>query len=84
MFQVINLCEDSDDNREWSSTNATSIPSLPLTRKRARDNEESSKNDAHHLRNENDRINTSATGSPDFVVDLELADKVEVTVTANK
>jgi hypothetical protein len=42
MSQAINLCQDSDDNREWSSTNATSIPSLPLTRKRARDKDESS------------------------------------------
>jgi hypothetical protein len=45
MSQVIDLCEDSsDDNGE--SPNTASLPSLPLSRKRRRDKEESS-NDAH-------------------------------------
>jgi hypothetical protein len=83
MSQAINFCQDSDDKGEWSSTNATSAPSLPLTRKRARDKDESF-SDAHHPSNENDPNNKPATGSVDFVVDLELADKVEVSVSPHK
>jgi hypothetical protein len=43
MSQVFDLCE-GNDNGEWP--NATSVPPLPLSRKRRRDKEESS-NDAH-------------------------------------
>jgi hypothetical protein len=43
MSQVIDLCEDSDDNGEWPNT--VPVPPLPLIRKRPRDKEESS-NDA--------------------------------------
>jgi hypothetical protein len=80
--QVIDLCEDSDDDDndndkgEWP--NIASIPSLPLSRKRRRDEEELS-NDAHS-RNESGLGNKTATGSAKFVVDLELADEVEVSV----
>jgi hypothetical protein len=75
MSRVIDLCEDSDDNGEWPNT--ASVPSLPLSRKRPRDKEELS-NDASLSRNENGPGNNTATGSAEFVVDLELADKVEV------
>jgi hypothetical protein len=74
MSQAINLCKDSDDKGEWSSTNAASVP--PLSRKRPLDNEESCKNYVHHLSNENDPGNKPATGSPDFVIDLVLAGEV--------
>jgi hypothetical protein len=66
------------------STNAASIPPLPLSRKRARDKEESSKDDAHHFRNENDPGNQPAKGSADFVVHMKLAGKVAVSVSAHK
>jgi hypothetical protein len=60
MSQVIDLCADNDDdNGEWLNT--ASIPSLPLSRKRRRDKEESSY-DAHS-RNENGLGNKTATGS---------------------
>jgi hypothetical protein len=72
MSQVIDLCEDSDDNGEWPNT--ASVPSLPLSRKRPRDKEESS-NDAHPC-SENFPGNKTATGSAEFAV--ELADEVEV------
>jgi hypothetical protein len=79
MSQAINLCKDSDgvDKGEWSSTNATSVPPLLLSRKRSRDEDESS-NDAHHLRNENDPGIKTATGSGEFIVDMKLAGEVEV------
>jgi hypothetical protein len=41
MSQEINLRGDSDDNGEWPNT--APVPSLPLSRKRPRDKEESSK-----------------------------------------
>jgi hypothetical protein len=65
--------EDSDDNGEWPNT--ASVPSIPLSRKRPRDKEESS-NDANS-RNENGPGNNTATGLAEFVVDLELTDEVE-------
>jgi hypothetical protein len=57
----------SDDNGELPNT-ASAHP-LPLSRKRPRDEEESS-NDAHP-RNGNDPRNKPATGSAEFVVDQE-------------
>jgi hypothetical protein len=78
MSQVIDLREDSDSDGdgEWrNSTNTASVPSLPLSRKRPRDNEELF-NDAHP-RSEIGPGNKTATGSADFVVDLELADEVK-------
>jgi hypothetical protein len=68
------LCEDSDDNGEWPNT--ASVPSLPISRKRPRDKEESS--NETHPRNEDGPGNKTATGSAEFVVDLELADELEV------
>jgi hypothetical protein len=62
------LCKDSGDNGERPNTIAESVSPLELSRKRPRDNEDSS-NDAH-LRNENDPGNTPAS------VDMELADEV--------
>jgi hypothetical protein len=59
------------------------IPSLPLLippRKRPRDDNEESSNDAYHGR-ENGPGKKSATGSAEFVVDLEIADEVEVSVS---
>jgi hypothetical protein len=53
MLRVNNLCEDSDDDGEWSNTNAASVPPLLVSRKRPRKNEESSKNGAYHPSNEN-------------------------------
>jgi hypothetical protein len=49
MSQVIDLCEDSDDNGEQPMT--ASVPSLPLSGKRPRNKEESS--NYAHLRNKN-------------------------------
>jgi hypothetical protein len=85
-YQVVNLCEDSDgfDNAELLNTNAASVSLLLLSRKRPRNKEESSSKHAHHPRNKNDPRNTAAAGSADFVVDLELADEVEVPVSAHK
>jgi hypothetical protein len=73
MSQVIDLCEDSDDNEE--RPNAASLPSLPLSFKRPRDKEKSS-NDTF-LRN-NGPVNKTAKGSAEFVVDLELANDAEI------
>jgi hypothetical protein len=88
MFRVINLCEDSDDNEEWPKRNtnavAPSISSILVARKRPRDERESSSNHAHHPSDKNDPGNTPATGSPDFVVDLKLADEVEVSISEQK
>jgi hypothetical protein len=74
MSQEIDLCEDSDASGEWPNTASAISP--PLSRKRVRDNEGSSK-DAHP-RNENGSGSKTATGSAEFVVDLQLADEVEV------
>jgi hypothetical protein len=71
-----------DNNGEWPNT--ASVPSrplsrkksLPLSRKRSRDNAVSS-NDAH-LRNRNGRGNMTAAGSAELIVELELADEMEV------
>jgi hypothetical protein len=73
MSQVIDMCEDSDDGK-WPST--ASGPSLQLSRKRPR-NEEESFNYAH-LCNENGPENKTTTVSAAFVVDLEHADEMEV------
>jgi flagellar biosynthesis GTPase FlhF len=54
------------------------IPSLPHSRKRPRDKEEST-SDTYH-RNESGSGNKTATGSVEFVVDPELADEVEISV----
>jgi hypothetical protein len=80
MSQVIDLCE-GDDNGEWP--NAASVPPLPLSRKRRRDNKEESSNDAHP-RNENYPGNKTATGWATFVFDLELAEEVEVGVSLHR
>jgi hypothetical protein len=71
------LCEgdSDDDNREWPNT--ASIPSLSLSRKRPRDIEKQPSNDAYSCY-ENGPRNKNATGSAEFVVELELADEVEV------
>jgi hypothetical protein len=65
MSQVIDLCEDSnsDDNGEWTNTNTNtaSVPSLPGTKKGARDTEESS--NYGNPRNENGPGNKNATVS---------------------
>jgi hypothetical protein len=78
MSKEIDLCQDSGDNEEWQTT--ASVPSLlytfSLSRKRPRDKEESS-NDAQP-RNENVPGNKTATGSAEFVVNLERADELEV------
>jgi hypothetical protein len=76
MSQAINLCEDSDDNGEWPSTNTASVPPLLLSRKRLRDEEESSKDT--YLRSDNGPGDKTVTGSVEFIIDLELADRVEV------
>jgi hypothetical protein len=58
-YQVVNLCQDSDDNYdgEWPNTNTASLSPVPLSRKRPRDNKKSSNiSDAHHPSNENDEI----------------------------
>jgi hypothetical protein len=67
MSQVIDLCEDSDDDGQWLKT--ASLPPLPLSRKRTRDNEEYP-HDAHR-RNENGPGNKTTTGSVEFVAVLE-------------
>jgi hypothetical protein len=74
MSRLIDLCEDSDDIGEQPIT--ASLPSLPLSKKRPRDKEESS--DDAHPRNENGPTDKNATDSAEFVVDLELVDEVEV------
>jgi hypothetical protein len=80
MSHAINLPIYSDDNREGSSTNAASVPLL--SRKRHRDKEASS-NDAH-LRNGDGPVDTTATSTETFIVDLELEDEVEVSVPPKK
>jgi hypothetical protein len=77
MSQVIDLCQDSDDNGEWPNT--ASVPSLPVSRKRRWDKEESC-TDAHPC-SENFPGKKTATGSAEFVVDLEIADELEVSVS---
>jgi hypothetical protein len=67
MSREYDLCEDRDDNGELP--NHVYVPSLQLSRKRPRD--------THH-RYENGPGNNTATGSAEIVVDLELADEVEV------
>jgi hypothetical protein len=74
MSQVIDLCEDSDDNEEQPNP-ASSIQTLLLSGKRGWDKEASSKD--IHPRNWNGPENKNATGSAEFCVDLELADEVE-------
>jgi hypothetical protein len=71
MSQVIVLCSDSEDDGEWPNKNTASVPSLPISRKRPRDKEDSSP--AAHPYNENGHGKNTATGSAEFVVDLELA-----------
>jgi hypothetical protein len=75
MPQVIDMCQDSDEDGEWPTT--ASIPSLPLSRKRLRDDKEVSSSGIHLLRNENGPGKKKVTGSAEFFVDLELADEVE-------
>jgi hypothetical protein len=67
MSRVLDLCEDSDDNGEWSTT-AAYVPSLSLSRKRRRAKEESANDD--HPRSGKGSGNKTAT-------DLELADEAE-------
>jgi hypothetical protein len=66
MSQVVDLCEDSDDNGE--PPNTAPFPSLSLSGKRRRDKEES----------ENGRVSKNAKDSAKFVVDLELANDAEI------
>jgi hypothetical protein len=68
MSQVLELCKDisSDDNGECPNT--TSVPPLPVSRKRPRDSEELP-ND--HPRNDNDPGDKTATGSAEFEGDLD-------------
>lgn len=68
MSQVIDLCEDSDDDGEWPN-NASVPPLVPLSRKRTCDKEESS-NDAN-FRNENGPGSKTATGSIDLEDDSD-------------
>jgi hypothetical protein len=74
MSQEIDLCEDSDDNGEL--TNTASVASLPLSRKRPRNKEELF-NDSRPC-NDHNPGNKTATGSAKLLVDLELAEEVEV------
>jgi hypothetical protein len=79
MFQVIDLCvdSDSDDNGEWPNT--AFVPLLPLSRKRPFDKEESS-NDGQ-LDKKNGSRKKTATGLAEYVefgADEEFANKVEL------
>jgi hypothetical protein len=78
MSQVIDFCEDSDDG-EWP--NSTSCPSLQLSGKRPRDEESSY---TTHPRKENGPGKKTSAGSTEFVVDLELADEVEVSTSKKR
>jgi hypothetical protein len=77
MSQVIDLCGDSesDDNGEWPNT--ASIPPLPFSRKRTRDNQEEISSNDDDPRDQNDSENVNATGFTDLTVDLEVAEKAE-------
>jgi hypothetical protein len=77
MSQVIDLCEvnSDDDNGDWP--NSGSVPSLPLSKNKPRENKEGSSND-DHPRDENGTEDKTATGSVEIVVDLKLADEVEL------
>jgi hypothetical protein len=66
MSQVIDLCEDSDDDN-GECPNTASVPSPPLSRK----------SDAHFRNESSGRGGKTATGSAEFAADLELADEVE-------
>jgi hypothetical protein len=81
MSQVIDLYEDSSDDNGESST-AASAPSLPLSRKRLREKEESSNDDPP--RSENGTGGKTAIGSAEFAVDLEIADAAEVSISPHK
>jgi hypothetical protein len=73
MSQEIDLCQgDSDDNGERPNT--ASVPLLPRSSKRLRDTEEYWNGPVHN----------NATGSAEFVFDLELADEVEILVSPQK
>jgi hypothetical protein len=75
MSQVIDVCEDSDDNEERPNS-ASSFQSILLSGKRAWDKTvESSKGSPP--RNWNGPEKKNATGSAEFCVDLKLADEVE-------
>jgi hypothetical protein len=75
MSQVIDVCEDSDDNEERPNS-ASSFQSILLSGKRAWDKTvESSK--GIPPRNWNGPEKKNATGSAEFCVDLKLADEVE-------
>jgi hypothetical protein len=67
MSQVLDFCKDGYDNGQWPNT--ASVPSLPVSRKRFRDNEESF-NDVHP-RNNNGPGKKTTTGSAEFVVNPE-------------
>jgi hypothetical protein len=75
MSQVIDLYEDSDDDN-GECPNTASVPPLPLSLKRRRENEESSNDTRPH--SENGTGDKTVTGSAEFVFDLELADEGEV------
>jgi hypothetical protein len=72
MSQEIDLRRDDDD--EWPNT--ASVPPALLSRKRSRHKEKPS-NDGDP-RKENGSGDKTATGSAEFVVNLELEDEVEV------
>jgi hypothetical protein len=82
MSQVIDLCEDSDDNGELP--NIATVPPLPLSRKRPRDKEELELCNDAHPRDENGPRYKTATDSVQFVVRLDLADQVEVSAHNRK
>jgi hypothetical protein len=64
MSEEKDLCEGgSDDNGEWPNT--ASVPSLPLSRKRPRDEDKPSSNT--HLHNESGHGDKHATVSTEFV-----------------
>jgi hypothetical protein len=78
MSLVFDLREDSSDD-DGESQHTASVPPLPLSRKRHRDNEESS--DVAHPCN---KIGgKTATGSGEFVFDLELADGMDNEESSN-
>jgi hypothetical protein len=73
MFQEIDLCRDDDDDE---SPNTASVPPVILSRKRSRHQDESSNDD--HPRKEDGSGDKTATGSAEFLVNVEVEDEVEV------
>jgi hypothetical protein len=72
MSQVIDLCEDSDDDNNGERPSTASVPSLPVSGKRPRDKGESSY-DGHahvHTRNKNEPGGERGVGSK-YVEEVE-------------